>query len=858
LVAGDEVHIAVVNGPSSTVVAGSPEVLAVVLAKAELAGLRAKTVPVDYASHTPEVHAIREGLLELAAPIRSHRPVVPIYSTVSAAEVGAFDAEYWYRNLREPVRFHDTVTALLAAGHTVFLEVSPHPVLTTAVEETAHAEGRDVLAIGTLRRDHGGTGHLYRSLAELWVRGIGPDWSAVFPGARRVALPTYAFQRDRYWLTASAGGGTGEVSVPAAAVSDGLPGQVSAAGSRDRQHRLVLEAVRGYTAVVLGWSSPGEVETGRAFREFGLDSLTAVELRKHLAGATGLALSPTVVFDHPTPLALADHLLARLLGEESAGSHVATRAEAGEPIAIVAASCRFPGGAGSPEELLRLLLSDRDANTAFPADRGWDLAALHHPDQSRPGTCSVRSSAFLHDAADFDAGFFGISPREAAAMDPQQRLLLETSWETIERAGIDPDSLHGSRTGVFAGVVAHGYGSGDTELDEVEGYVFTGAASSVASGRIAYALGLTGPAITVDTACSSSLVALHLAVRSLRQGECDLALAGGVTVIATPRVFSDFSKQGALAPDGRCKPFAAAADGTAWSEGAGVVLVERLSDARRNGHRVLALVRGSAINQDGASNGLTAPSGPAQQRVIRQALADAGLEPSDVDVVEAHGTGTPLGDPIEAQALIATYGRGRPVDQPLLLGSAKSVLGHASAAAGIAGVIAMTMAMREGTVPGVRHVDRPTPHVDWTAGAVELVTGNRLWPAVDRRRRAAVSSFGVSGTNSHVILEQGPEEKRPAGSVPVALRSAVVPWLVSGRTRAALSAQAERLRRFANESTAGLADIGWSLASGRAGLEHRAVVLAEERSGFLSGLGAVGSGQPAPGVVTGSPVDRAQ
>ncbi|MBP2329150.1 acyl transferase domain-containing protein [Kibdelosporangium banguiense] len=862
LLTGDDVHVAVVNGPSSTVVAGPPEGLAVVLAAAERAGLRAKTVPVDYASHTPQVSEVRAVLLELAAPIRPQRSQVPMYSTVTAAEIDtqdALDAEYWYRNLRERVRFHDTVTSLLAAGHTVFLEVSPHPVLTTAVDETAHAVDRDVLATGTLRRDHGGTAHLYRSLVELWVRGVVPDWSAVFPGARRVDLPTYAFQRERYWLTGSSGG-TSEASVemPAAEVPDGLPGQVAAAGARAQQHRIVLDAVCGYTAVVLGWSTSGEVEVGRAFRECGVDSLTAVELRKHLAAATGLALSPTVVFDYPTPEALAEYVLARLLGEESGDDQVAVRPDAGEPIAIVAASCRFPGGVASPEELLGLLLSDRDPNTGFPVDRGWDLAQLHHSDQGRPGTCSVRSSGFLHDAADFDAGFFGISPREATAMDPQQRLLLETSWETFERAGIDPDSLRGSRTGVFAGVVAHGYGSGANDVGDVEGYVFTGATGSVASGRIAYTFGLTGPAITVDTACSSSLVALHMAVRSLRQGECDLALAGGVTVISTPRVFSDFSKQGALAPDGHCKPFAAAADGTAWSEGIGMVLVERLSDARRNGHQVLAVVRGSAINQDGASNGLTAPNGPAQQRVIRLALADAGLQPSDVDVVEAHGTGTSLGDPVEAQALLATYGQGRPTDRPLLLGSAKSVIGHSSAAAGVAGVITMVMAMRAGTVPGTRHVDRPTPHVDWTSGAVELATGSTPWPETGRVRRSSVSSFGVSGTNAHLILEQAPEEDSSPEPASVALRSETLPWVLSGQTPAGLKAQAVRLRRFAADAEADVADIGWSLVSARAGLEHRAVVLADDCAAFLAGLDAFASGAPAPQVVTGSSANRAR
>ncbi|MGW0681602.1 beta-ketoacyl synthase N-terminal-like domain-containing protein, partial [Streptomyces sp. NPDC002767] len=866
------VAVAAVNGPSSVVVSGDTAALDELTTEAEHQGVRVRRIDVDYASHSAHVEAVQDEVLRLLAPLTPRTPDIPFLSTVTGDWLrdARTDAAYWYANLRRPVLLEPAVRALAAAGHTVFVEVSPHPVLTTPVRETAEAAAthtEHTVVTGTLRRNDGGLTRFYTSLGELWTRGADVDWTPAFAAhqPRTVDLPTYAFQRRRHWIDATPGTRAHPRTAPAAPVRQPpAPATPSGTGTGDS-----LRLVRESAALILGHTDADAIDPARSFKDLGFDSVTVVELCDRLNRAAGLRLPATVVYEHPTPARLARHLDAAH-DDTGAGTVVPVSRGVvdGDPIAIVSMGCRYPGGVRSPEDLWRLVREEADVISEFPTDRGWDLDALYDPDPDRSGTSYVREGGFLHDAAEFDAGFFGISPREALAMDPQQRLLLETAWEALERAGIDPHRLHSTATGVFIGATAPEYGPRLHEaVEAVEGHVLTGTTASVASGRIAYTLGLEGPAVTVDTACSSSLVALHMAVQSLRSGECSLAFAGGATVMGAPGMFVEFSRQRGLAANGRCKPFAEGADGTAWAEGVGVLLLERLSDARRNGHEVLAVVRGSAINQDGASNGLTAPNGLSQQRVIRAALANAGLAAQDVDVVEAHGTGTKLGDPIEAQALLATYGQDRPEDRPLWLGSVKSNIGHSQAASGVAGVIKMVQAMRHGVLPKSLYADEVSSFVDWSAGAVEVLSETRPWEEDDRPRRAGISSFGVSGTNAHVIIEQ-PASEQPASeqSGPAAAAEPApetdepaVPLLVSARSEKALDDQTERLvshLRDADLREAGArpVDVAWTLFNHRSVFENRALVIGSE----VVASGVAGSAATPPSAVFVFPGQGAQ
>ncbi|MFL6161136.1 MAG: type I polyketide synthase [Jatrophihabitantaceae bacterium] len=887
--------VAAINGARSVVVSGTEAELVALQTRFVDAGYRTKILPVDYASHSAAVEQLRDQLAKALAPVAPRSVPTTFISTLTGEpmDTAGLDADYWYQSLRRPVRFSQAARRALETDCAVFLECSPHPVLVGALEETFEQDGVTARALGTLRRGQGEPAQFRRALAEAYAAGVAVDWLAgrIVRPRETIELPSYPFQRSRYWLPEPAA-----ATLPSSRPASNPVGPVSQPGREitvpaGRSRRQLRELVLASTATALGHADQVELEGFRTFKDLGVDSAIALELRNQLRTLTGLPLPTGLLFDYPTPDQLVGYL-HELTAERPATEQPATEqpsaelaaapplparddqaAAADDPIAIVAMGCRYPGGVSTPEQFWELISAGAEAIGEFPANRGWDTDTLFSPAADRQATSDTSLGGFLHDADQFDAPFFGISPREALAMDPQQRLVLEICWDALEQGGVNPQRLRGSRTGVFVGAMAPDYGPRlHQPVDGVGGHLLTGTALSVVSGRVAYTFGLEGPAVTVDTACSSSLVAIHLAVQALRRGECSLALAGGVTVMATPGMFVEFSRQGGLAADGRCKAFSADADGTSWAEGAGVLLLERLSDARRNGRQVLATIRGSAVNQDGHSNGLTAPNGPSQERVIRQALADAGLTAGDVDAVEAHGTGTKLGDPIEAQALLATYGRQRAADRPLWLGSVKSNIGHTQAAAGVAGVIKMVLAMRHGVLPATLHVAEPTPHVAWDADALRLLTEPVQLPA-DRPARAAVSAFGISGTNGHLILEATPTQVvSPAGQVGTGQTDAgqadagqtdagqadagqpatPLVWSLSARSVEALRVQAGRLARLAAELTEPELVTAGQLLGARARFGERAVVLAADRAELLAGLTALADGAPHPCLITGT------
>ncbi|GFN09689.1 hypothetical protein Smic_82450 [Streptomyces microflavus] len=844
---GEALSVAVVNTARSTVVAGDSEALDRFLAQMEATGAYCQRVDVDYASHSPHMEVLLPALREQLTGLAPADPEIAFYSSVTGERAAGpeLDADYWCRNLREPVRFDRALERLRADGFGTFVEVSPHPVLQIALAQGTEADGAAIV-VGGLRRGHGGIEQPLRALAELHTQGVPIPWQRVFAASdtRRVDLPTYAFEHRSYWLDEH------DDAIPAGSGASWRE-DVMALPEPERLGSLVA-LVTEEAAALLGRPVDG-VRPDLTLREQGFDSLMVVELRNRLSARTLIPLPTVLAFDYPTPQAIATLLLthagAQYAQDEApevppAVAAVSRPPDDDDPVVIVSMACRLPDGIDTPEAFWDLLVDGREASSPFPRRwDGWDLGTIEEAERAATGRRFERKGGFVRDVEDFDAAFFGLSPREALSLDPQQRLVLEVVWEAIERADLRTATLEGSNTGVYIGAMSSDYDVARRwDVGSSDGYKITGNGSSLISGRVAYTFGLSGPALTIDTACSSSLVALRLACEALRSGECDLALAGGVTVMSTPQIFVEFSRLNGLAADGRCKSFADDADGTSWAEGCGVLVLKRLSDARRDGDRVLAVVRGTAMNQDGRSQGLTAPNGLAQQRVLRSALADGGLAPADIDAVEAHATGTVLGDPIEAGALAAVFsGRVR----PLHLGSAKSNIGHAQAASGVIGVIKMVLALQHEWLPRTLHAEKPNTRIDWTGGELELLRKPRRWPRTRRVRRAGISSFGISGTNTHVIIEEAPATvvaDRPGDDL-------VHPLVLSGTDAAALRAQAQHWAEWLDaRPAASMRDIAYTSAVGRTHFDARAVVFASNTLDAAEALRAV---EPSSGTALG-------
>ncbi|WP_414502460.1 SDR family NAD(P)-dependent oxidoreductase [Zymobacter sp. IVIA_5232.4 C2] len=834
----DRLSIAAVNSKRSVTASGSTADTDELLAFLNEEGLWAWKVPGgDVAGHSAMVDPLREEVLANAPTTVSSDTRAAYYSSVMGEQLAPedFPADYGFRILRDTVRFADSVQALIRDGYRLFIEVSPHPILTGIIEEHLNEAGVQGAAIPTLDRRKDDAESLVQSFVHAFIYGAPIDWPHVVSSF----FPKQNIDLSRLQHATP----TRDATTPA--INSNEAGELHQQ-SPDAQREYLLSLIDQETQALLGQSFSSDTQS---FRDIGFTSLTVVEFARGLSAATGIELPSTLVYDYPTPRAVSDFLRHEmgLSSDDAADDAFKDRVYVDEPIAIIGMACRYPGGVTDPESLWAMIEEGRDAADHYPTDRGWDTQSLYDPEPGQHGKISTPTSNFLYDATGFDAEFFGIAPREAVTLEPQQRVLLEVAWEAIENAGINPSTLRDSLTGVYAGVMGTEYGSQiQFAPKDVAGYGYMGTATCVASGRLAYCLGLQGPAITLDTACSSSLVSIHTACEALRSSDCSLALAGGVTVMPTPGVLIDFAQQRALSPDGRCKAFSDSADGVGLSEGAGMLVLERLSQAKAHGHRILGVIRGSAVNQDGASNGLTAPSGTAQQQVIRHAWANAKVDPQDIDIVEAHGTGTRLGDPIEANALLATYGRQRQEQHPLRLGSVKSNIGHTQAAAGVAGVIKMLMAMRHGTYPRSLHITAPSSEVDWSNGSLQLLTASQPWPRPESRpRRAAVSSFGVSGTNGHLIVEEYPDERAEIASEDTTHSAPQdMFWPLSARSDEALHTAAERLRDYVQaHPEIDPVDIGYTLGMSRSHFAQRAAVWGPTRDALLTGLNALIAGQ---------------